>query len=217
MACSSATLGDVTDSPTSLRDRRRSDTWTAIHEAAASLALERGLEAATVDAVAQAAGVSPRTFFNYFATKDDAVLGMRHPVLDPALVGELRLDRDVLDQVSHLLLAVYRSAFAGTDVARRQRLVAENPRLGERRRELAAAAEHLVSHMLTDLLGAHPDWSAGIGEHTVEEVARMLVMLAAVPLRSAIQSPHHDATTGVTPENLTSSLLLLHQLHRKLS
>ncbi|MEE6274273.1 TetR/AcrR family transcriptional regulator [Georgenia wangjunii] len=202
---------------TSLRERRRSETWMSIHEAAASLALERGLENATVEAVAEAAGVSPRTFFNYFATKDDAVLGMRQPVLEPALVDELRLDHDVLDQVSRLLLAVYRSAFSGTDVARRQRLVRDNPRLGERRRELMAGAEDLVRQTLTDLLGAHPDWSAGLGQHAVEDVARMLVILAAVPLRSAIQSPDHDAAAGLTPENLASSLSLLHQLLGKLS
>jgi AcrR family transcriptional regulator len=207
----------MTTAPASLRERRRSETWGAIHEAAATLALERGLEDATVEAIAESAGISPRTFFNYFATKDDAVLGMRQPELDPVLVDKLNLEHDVLDQLSRLLLAVYRSSFAGPDLARRHRLITQNPRLGQRRRELMVTAEDLVRQTLTDLLRAHPDWSGGIEEHAVEDVARMLVILAGVPLRSAISSPDHDAATGLTPEDVTSSLSLLHQLHRKLS
>ncbi len=45
----------------SLRERRKAETWTALHEAAASLALERGLEHATVGAIADSAGVSSRS------------------------------------------------------------------------------------------------------------------------------------------------------------
>lgn len=200
----------------SLRARRKAETWLAIHEAAASLALERGLENATVEATAEAAGISPRTFFNYFATKDDAVLGVRAPTLDPALLEGFTLDRDLLGQVARLLLAVFRSALDGPDRVRRRQLIDEYPHLARRHKELSVEVEDLVRQTLTELLAQDPEWSVGIDRHSVEEVARMLVMLAGIPLRSAITSADRDGRTSIQPEDLDAPLSLLHELTRKL-
>lgn len=55
-----------------LRERKKLATRSALTTAALQLAVERGVEAVTVDDIAEAAGVSTRTFFNYFATKEQA-------------------------------------------------------------------------------------------------------------------------------------------------
>ncbi len=70
--------------PGGLRERKKVATRAAIHRAALELVHDHGLEAVSVDGIADAAGVSPRTFFNYFPSKDDAVLG-----IDPTEVVEL--------------------------------------------------------------------------------------------------------------------------------
>src|ERR1700712_1655453 len=57
-----------------LRERKKLATRLALHQAALQLVAERGLDRVSIDDIAERADVSPRTFFNYFSSKDDAVL-----------------------------------------------------------------------------------------------------------------------------------------------
>jgi AcrR family transcriptional regulator len=60
------------DMPT-LRERKKDATRQALHEAVLRLAVDRGWDAVTVEAVADQANVSRRTFSNYFANKEEAL------------------------------------------------------------------------------------------------------------------------------------------------
>ncbi|MEO3802331.1 TetR family transcriptional regulator [Nonomuraea sp. B1E8] len=57
-----------------LRERKKAATRQAVHEAALRLVVEHGLDHVTVESIADAANISRRTFSNYFAGKEDAVL-----------------------------------------------------------------------------------------------------------------------------------------------
>ena len=58
-----------------LRERKKAETRQTISDAALALAMEHGPAAVTVDDIARAANVSTRTVFNYFPSKEAAILG----------------------------------------------------------------------------------------------------------------------------------------------
>jgi AcrR family transcriptional regulator len=70
-----------------LRERKKAATADALHRAAMRLAIERGLSEVTVEAIVEAADVSRRTFSNYFANKEDALLHGERERLDRMLVA----------------------------------------------------------------------------------------------------------------------------------
>ena len=66
-------VGMNRERPLGLRERKKLDTRKALSDAAAQLAFERGFENVTRDHIAAMAGVSLRTFSNYFGGKYDAL------------------------------------------------------------------------------------------------------------------------------------------------
>ncbi|GGB08282.1 TetR family transcriptional regulator [Brucella endophytica] len=57
-----------------LRARKRRETFRRIADTGLELFLAKGYAAATLDEIAQASGISRRTFFHYFKSKDDILL-----------------------------------------------------------------------------------------------------------------------------------------------
>jgi AcrR family transcriptional regulator len=67
-------LALVTTPRAGLRERKKRATRKALRDAALRLALERGPDNVRVDDIAEAAGVSPRTYNNYFASREQAIV-----------------------------------------------------------------------------------------------------------------------------------------------
>ena len=114
------------------REARRQATAHRISLCAQDLTSDRGLDGFTMDELAEAAGVSRRTLFNYFPGKDAAVLGT-HPNLDDALLevfvaggptGQLVDDIAVLVDALLEVKDINRD-----DVHRVRELVLQEPRL----------------------------------------------------------------------------------------
>lgn len=89
----------------SLRERARVAVREEIAHAALEMFDEQGFDETTVEQIAVAADISPRSFFRYFAAKEDVVLG------DPMIYGELVRDR-LTENVSAMpLWEALRAAF----------------------------------------------------------------------------------------------------------
>lgn len=116
------------------RERNKRATRRALRAATLELGLERGLADVSVDEITQRAGVSPRTFFNYFDTKEDAAL------IELFLIGEEELAAfaaqpaaGAWDDLRRMFVAdVERAERDGEDLSAYMRLHAQNPVLGAR-------------------------------------------------------------------------------------
>ena len=86
-----------------LRERKKARTRSAIQRHALRLFQARGYAATTVDQIAEAAEVSPSTFFRYFATKEDVVL---YDDFDPALLAAFQAQPAELSPVEAMRRAV---------------------------------------------------------------------------------------------------------------
>ena len=174
------------------RERKRARTWTAIHLAAADAAARHArLSDITVEAIAEQAEVSPRTFFNYFRSKEDAVLGLCTPILDDAIAGDFCFSPgdDLVEKVAFLLLAVFRTANCraiGYDeyIA----LMDRHPELARRRFQHIDDVEAVVAELVTLRLAAtRLTDDPVVHEGTVEDTADMIVTVAGALMRSAMR------------------------------
>lgn len=133
------------ESAHSTRERRRAEVTRTLVSLARRATAEGGLNGFTVDQLCDEAGVSRRTFFNYFASKEDAVLGIPlHVVRDETDEFFVAMrPRTAPGEVSATLLTDY----AALTVARWAALEFDRSSI----EELMAAAEReprLVAHML---------------------------------------------------------------------
>jgi len=119
-----------------LRERKRLETQRDIEEAAIELVARDGLERTTVDAISQRANVSARTFFNYFDSKEAAILGLHdyeitHEMLSTYVA--VRQSTDVITTVVGMLLDILGPSIADPALHKaRKQAIHQYPHLLER-------------------------------------------------------------------------------------
>ncbi len=143
-----------------LRERKKLETRHRLRAVALRLATERGVEHVTVEDIAAEADVSTRTFFNYFSSKEEALIGP-----DPASAAELAhalADRPAgeppLESLRALMLM--RAAVIEErvdDVRARMHLVKTCAALQPVYLATAAAFDRILTEGIAARLGTDPD------------------------------------------------------------
>ncbi|MDJ0396618.1 TetR/AcrR family transcriptional regulator [Rhodococcus sp. G-MC3] len=186
----------VTAHPSGLRDQKKAATRDALGLAAVKLAKVRGLDAVTADAIAAEAGVSTRTFHNYFANKEEAVL---HHVEASALewFEILRArpgDEPIWVSLRHVAVTIITDP--ERDLAETfavAQLVEANPGVMARKLE--------VHHSLTRVLGE------AIAERTGTDIDRdlypnLLQVAVGNAVSAALTLWNNDQKMGLSPKQL---------------
>ena len=124
-----------------LRERKKAKTRAAIQEHALRLFVEQGYTETTVEQIAEAAEVSPSTFFRYFPTKEDVVL---FDSTDPLMLASFETqppELSVIEALRRSFHEVY-SSLTPAELEREQA-----------RQQLIRSVPDLRARMLDDLMG----------------------------------------------------------------
>lgn len=145
--------------PGGLRARKKRRTRDAIERAALDLFEQNGFEGTTIDEIASAADIAPRTFFHYFPSKEDVVLADYTLRLDQVLdaLGEEAGDRSPWSTLRRVLLQVAGDYEAERDkLLRRFRIVQAAPSVTARHLQLQAGWEGAVTGAVSSWLDVDP-------------------------------------------------------------
>jgi mycofactocin system transcriptional regulator len=138
----------------------REETRARIEQAALELFTAQGFEQVTTDEVADAAGISRRTYFRYFSTKADAVWGDfgDHVVRLEALLAATAGEQSVLASICAAYVEVNDYAAADLPMLRqRMRLILTEPALQAHSQVRYADIDRVVAAHVARRTGVDPD------------------------------------------------------------
>jgi AcrR family transcriptional regulator len=145
------------DQPAGLRERKKQRTREAITRAALELFAERGYDATTLADIAEAADVSTRTIFAYYASKED-ILFCDFAVMRDALAQALAARPAGEDALTTLRDFIVSTAYEKSKQQQKlQRIIESDETLSSHKRARLAQVQELLAAAIAEDLGAGPD------------------------------------------------------------
>ncbi|SEG57280.1 DNA-binding transcriptional regulator, AcrR family [Nonomuraea solani] len=187
-----------------LREHKKEKTRLAILDAALDLFLEQGYEATTVEQIAGAVEISPRTFFRYFTSKDHLALWFHdhgEGIMLETLEGR-PADEPPFTSLMHALRAVLADVQASTpeEAARflkLRRLMDGHPHLIGRSVARGAKTERHLAELIAARRGVNAD---------EDQLSHLIVAFAMSTMRVGFECPHHDGTLPEIARRMTESI-----------
>ena len=151
---------DPDHEPSGLRERKKAATRHALGVAAMRLAMERGLDNVLVEDIAEAAGVSARTFNNYFASKYEAIcaLGFDRAMRIGMTLSQRPAGEPIWQAITNAVMSEYGTADRALDEEWMAgvRLVTSTPALRGEYLKVQAMTQYSLAEAIAVRLGANP-------------------------------------------------------------
>ena len=142
---------------TGLRARKKRETRDALTRAALELFVERGYDETTLAEIADAAGVSTRTIFAYFPSKEDILFSTIEAMRD-ALASALAERPAGMDALTALREFILSSAHQKTELDHKLgHVIACDATLSSHKRARISELQEVLSAAIADDLGVGPD------------------------------------------------------------
>ena len=169
-----------------LRERKRRATRRAIQLAVIDLVADRGLDGTTVDEISRRADISPRTFFNYFASKEEALLGDTPEAPEADVIEQFihaGADSPILDDLTLVLLGAARKSMADAEMMRRRHaLLKQYPQLLGMRMATMRTFEEQIAQIVVQRLAAD-DPQLATDPTRLADRARLVTLVAFAVMR----------------------------------
>jgi AcrR family transcriptional regulator len=147
----------MAESATGLRERKKRATRDALARAALELFVERGYDETTLAEIAEMAGVSTRTIFAYFPSKEDILFATMQTMRDA--LAQALADRPAgTDALTSLQEFILSSAHEKTELDHKLgQVIAADPTLSSHKRARIAEFQEVLAAAIADDLGVGPD------------------------------------------------------------
>ncbi|WP_158886835.1 TetR/AcrR family transcriptional regulator [Amycolatopsis anabasis] len=157
-----------------LRERKKIATREALSAAALRLALERGPENVRVDDIAEAAGVSPRTYNNYFSSREQAIVAA--VLAERALrIGAALRARPVGEPLAEAVIEALVEQYGadGEPPGDLLTLITSSPGLRAEFVDMAAAIDQPLAAAIAARTGSDDDFATAVLAAAVSAAARV--------------------------------------------
>lgn len=189
--------------PLGLRERKKLRTEADLRAATLRLALDRGFDHITIDDIAAEVDVSKTTFYRYFDSKEDAVLGNPAEKAERLRVAlaERPADEPTLTAVRNATMAMTNSYEHDRETSLATgRVIRATPSLLARNLEHQAVWESTVGEFVRSRLGDEPD---------AELRSRVVAAIVVATLRSTIDYWRDTNGADHLPDLMDASLAML--------
>lgn len=208
------TYESMSKSEIGLRERKRRETRQRLEKEAVELVASVGLEQTTIETISERAQVSPRTFFNYFDSKEDAILGLHSMAITHELVAQHMQQhhyKGLSESIVGFMISLFGPSLSDTSLhIARRKIIRHHPHLLERKVSRMTTMARQLTETIPTL--AHNNGYGTITPAEAEVITAVCISAVRVSVREWMMTRKRFSADDL----ITQSLQIINEVTNKL-